>query len=176
MAETVFWSIALDEGPQWVEMNLVMVPEQDDPGDKIDGGYSVREPSEGDYTALLDIEAEDHRVEGQVAEVAQRGLALAEVVEGEADAPLPHRGEQLDEVGAERDHVLGDLEEEPGGVDAGLAQDLGDARDAAAVEGVVGLTPVVVEVVPRMRAAVRFGSVHWKLAFALICGSACART
>src|SRR5262249_24920507 len=46
-------------------------------------------------------------------------------------------------------------------------------RDAAAAEGVV---PVVVEVFPKARAPTRLGSVHWKFAFALICGSACART
>ena len=33
-AETVFWSVALDQGEQWVEMNLVAVPEQPVPVDE----------------------------------------------------------------------------------------------------------------------------------------------
>jgi len=47
-------------------------------------------------------------------------------------------------------------------------------RDAALP--VEGVTPDVLLVFPRIRAPVRCGSTHWKLAFALICGSACART
>ena len=59
LADTTFWSVLLQEGAQWVEMNRVAVPEQDEPGDSIEGGYTVREATaEADSVAVADIEAE----------------------------------------------------------------------------------------------------------------------
>ncbi len=54
VADTVFWPLALEQDRQWVEMNLVSVPEQPEPETKV-GGYELREP---DYDAVAEIEAE----------------------------------------------------------------------------------------------------------------------
>ena len=58
LANTIFWSLALEEGRQWVEMNLFSVPEQDTPADTIGEGYQVREATDADRGAIADIEAE----------------------------------------------------------------------------------------------------------------------
>jgi hypothetical protein len=59
LAEEKFWSVMLEEGPQWVEMNWLAVPEQDDPADALEGGYTLREATpEADSAAVADIEAE----------------------------------------------------------------------------------------------------------------------
>lgn len=58
VAETVFWPLALDEGAQWVEMNLVAVPEQPEPDDSLEGGLHVREASESDYDAIARLDGE----------------------------------------------------------------------------------------------------------------------
>jgi hypothetical protein len=56
-ADTVFWSVALDEGEQWVEMNLVAVPEQSEPGNDLGGGYAVVEVDDSNEKALAEVEA-----------------------------------------------------------------------------------------------------------------------
>jgi hypothetical protein len=58
LAQTMFWSLALDEGKEWVEMNLVAVPEQPEPEDSLEGGYSVRAATTADFGAVADLEAE----------------------------------------------------------------------------------------------------------------------
>ncbi|HXH20620.1 MAG TPA: hypothetical protein VNN10_01230 [Dehalococcoidia bacterium] len=57
-ADTVFWSVGLEEGEQWVEMNLVAVPQQDEPG-----------PEAGDYSL---VEADDKEIAQVEAEVTGR--------------------------------------------------------------------------------------------------------
>ena len=52
LAETVFWSVALDEGPEWVEMNHVSLPEQTEPGDALIEGFTVREATDADLAAI----------------------------------------------------------------------------------------------------------------------------
>src|SRR5690606_8418876 len=52
MAETVFWGVALEEGEQWVEMNLVAIPEQEEPGDSPAEGYTLREATAADREAI----------------------------------------------------------------------------------------------------------------------------
>jgi hypothetical protein len=58
LAQTVFWSLILDEGKEWVEMNLVSVPEQAEPADSIAEGYTVRAATTDDFDAVADLEAE----------------------------------------------------------------------------------------------------------------------
>jgi hypothetical protein len=58
LADTVFWPLALDQGPQWVEMNFVAVPEQPEPEADLEGGFQVREASEADYEAIARIDGE----------------------------------------------------------------------------------------------------------------------
>jgi hypothetical protein len=59
LADTTFWSVLLQEGAQWVEMNAVAVPEQDEPADTLDGGYTVREATaEADSAAVADLESQ----------------------------------------------------------------------------------------------------------------------
>ena len=57
LAETVFWSCMLAEGSEWVEMNHVSLPEQEEPGDTIADGFSVREASDADLPAIGEIES-----------------------------------------------------------------------------------------------------------------------
>lgn len=52
LSETVFWSVALDEGPEWVEMNHVSLPEQPEPADALGDGFSVREASDADLAVI----------------------------------------------------------------------------------------------------------------------------
>jgi len=56
-ADTVFWSIAMDEGEQWVEMNLVAVPEQPERPRELEGGYVVRDCGPLDDEAVCAVEA-----------------------------------------------------------------------------------------------------------------------
>jgi hypothetical protein len=59
LADTTFWSVMLQEGAQWVEMNRIAVPEQDEPGDTIEGDYTLREArAESDAAAVAGLEAE----------------------------------------------------------------------------------------------------------------------
>jgi len=58
VAETLFWGLALDEGQQWVEMNLVAVPEQPEPAETVGDAYSLRDVSAADFEALAAIDAE----------------------------------------------------------------------------------------------------------------------
>lgn len=56
LSETVFWSVALDEGPEWVEMNHVSLPEQTEPAEGLEDGYSVREASDADLAAIASLD------------------------------------------------------------------------------------------------------------------------
>jgi hypothetical protein len=58
LAQTVFWSLALDEGREWVEMNWVAVPEQAEPDSKVNGGYTVRAATPDDFGVVTGLEAE----------------------------------------------------------------------------------------------------------------------
>jgi hypothetical protein len=58
LAQMIFWGLALDEGPEWVEVNQVAVSEQPEPENTLDGGYTVREATPEDAAAIADIEAE----------------------------------------------------------------------------------------------------------------------
>jgi hypothetical protein len=57
-AEMVFWKSALDEGPEWVEMSWVAVPEQPEPGIALAEDFVVREPTEKDKDVVADIDAQ----------------------------------------------------------------------------------------------------------------------
>ena len=61
LSETVFWSVGLDEGPEWVEMNLVSAPELPEPGSDLAEGYSVREASDKDLEAIADLDGANGR-------------------------------------------------------------------------------------------------------------------
>ncbi len=56
-AETLFWSMALEDGPEWVEMTLASVPEQSEPESELVDGYRVREATAADAAAISDLEA-----------------------------------------------------------------------------------------------------------------------
>ncbi len=58
LAETMFWESALVEGGHWVELDYLTVPEQDDPGNTIEGGFQVRDASEADRDTISRLEAE----------------------------------------------------------------------------------------------------------------------
>jgi hypothetical protein len=58
MSEMVFWKSALDEGPEWVEMNWAAVPEQPGPGIAAGDSFIVREATDKDRDVIADIEAE----------------------------------------------------------------------------------------------------------------------
>lgn len=58
LADTVFWSILLEEGPQWVELNWVAVPEQPEPEPTVAGGFTVREATDADRDAIAQIDGE----------------------------------------------------------------------------------------------------------------------
>jgi hypothetical protein len=56
-AEMVFWKSALEEGPEWVEMSWVAVPEQPEPGIAVDDDFIVREATERDREVIAEIDA-----------------------------------------------------------------------------------------------------------------------
>ena len=58
LADVVLWSLAFEEGEQWVEMNLIMPPEMPEPANTIEGGFTVREATAADRDTIADIEAE----------------------------------------------------------------------------------------------------------------------
>ena len=58
LAETIFWESALAEGGHWVELDWLAVPEQDDPGDSIEGGFQVRDATQADRDTVSRLEAE----------------------------------------------------------------------------------------------------------------------
>src|SRR3954451_860669 len=71
-------------------------------------------------------------VEGEALEVAERGIAGPEVVHGEPDAERPQAGEDRRRLFRVADqHALGDLELEPGRLDAVLGQGLAHRLDQA---------------------------------------------
>jgi hypothetical protein len=51
-AETLFWSVMLAKGPEWVEMNHVSLPEQEPPSDTLAEGFTVREATDADLAAI----------------------------------------------------------------------------------------------------------------------------
>jgi hypothetical protein len=57
LAETIFWSLLLQEGPQWVEMNQVAVPEQPEPEGAIEGGFNLVEATLPQHQELAEIES-----------------------------------------------------------------------------------------------------------------------
>jgi hypothetical protein len=57
-ANTTFWECTLAEGAHWVEMDYQAVPEQDDPGDSIEGGYQLRDATDTDRDTVSRLEAE----------------------------------------------------------------------------------------------------------------------
>jgi hypothetical protein len=56
-ADTVFWSVALDQGKEWVEMNLVAVPEQPLPSKDLGDLYEVMDAAHGHEQTIADVEA-----------------------------------------------------------------------------------------------------------------------
>jgi hypothetical protein len=58
LANTIFWALALEEGRQWVEMNLFSIPEQEEPPSAVGEGFQVREATEADGAAIAAIESE----------------------------------------------------------------------------------------------------------------------
>lgn len=57
LANTVFWSLALEEGEQWVEMNLVAVPEQPEPENSLGEGFSIRPAAAEDRESIRALES-----------------------------------------------------------------------------------------------------------------------
>ncbi len=57
-AEVIFWECALTEGGEWVEMDNLSVPEQEDPGDHIEGGFQGRDAGAADRETIAKLEAE----------------------------------------------------------------------------------------------------------------------
>ncbi len=68
-AETVFWLLALDQGRQWVEMNLFSLPEQPEPADEAGAGFRLRAATGADDAALIALEAEANGAEPLTAAV-----------------------------------------------------------------------------------------------------------
>jgi hypothetical protein len=58
LAVTLFWESTMLEGGHWVEMDYLTVPEQDDPGDSVEGGFQVRDATEADRDTVSRLEAE----------------------------------------------------------------------------------------------------------------------
>jgi hypothetical protein len=58
LAVTLFWESTLEEAGHWVEMDYLTVPEMDEPGDIIEGGYQVRDATESDRDTISRLEAE----------------------------------------------------------------------------------------------------------------------
>ncbi len=56
-ADTVFWSVALEPGDQWVEMNLVAVEEQAAPSNDLGDGFESVEVDASNEKALAEVEA-----------------------------------------------------------------------------------------------------------------------
>jgi hypothetical protein len=61
-AEPLLWELTLEEGGHWLELDYLSVPEMEDPGDSIDGGYLLRDATDTDRDTVSRLEAE---VEGQ---------------------------------------------------------------------------------------------------------------
>ncbi len=58
LAETTFWSLAMEAGEEWVEMSYVAVPELPEPDDSGGEGFGLRELTDADREAVATIEAE----------------------------------------------------------------------------------------------------------------------
>ena len=57
-AQQLFWDCLLTEAGHWVETDHLSVPEQDDPGDAIEGGYQARDATDEDRDTVSRLEAE----------------------------------------------------------------------------------------------------------------------
>ena len=57
LADTLFWSMGLKAGSEWVEMTLSSVPEQPEPDSDLGGGFLVREFTSSDAAAVSDLDA-----------------------------------------------------------------------------------------------------------------------
>ena len=57
-AETIFWECVLIESGHWVEMDHLSVPEQDAPGDTLEGGFQLRDATDADRDTVSRLEAE----------------------------------------------------------------------------------------------------------------------
>jgi hypothetical protein len=57
-AVTIFWDCALVEAGHWVEVDHLSVPEQDDPGNELEGGYQIRDATDADRDTVARLEAE----------------------------------------------------------------------------------------------------------------------
>ncbi len=57
-AETIFWECVLIEDGHWVEMDHLSVPEQDEPGDAIEGGFQVCDATDADRDTVSRLDAE----------------------------------------------------------------------------------------------------------------------
>ncbi len=58
VADQIFWFLALEQGRQWVEMSLVAVPEQPEPGDSLTDAYTVRDVTDADCETIGAIDGE----------------------------------------------------------------------------------------------------------------------
>ena len=102
------------------------------------------------HERLVDLEL----VDGHPAQVGQRGIPGAVVVDGEADAQVADGAEHVEgALGVGHDRALGDLDGEPGGGDAVALEHVGDeARQVEVAEqpgrDVEGHGDVVAAVVP----------------------------
>ena len=57
-AQTTFWDCALVEAGHWVETDHLSVPEQDDPGNEIEGGFQLRDATDTERDTVARLEAE----------------------------------------------------------------------------------------------------------------------
>lgn len=57
-AEPLLWESTLVEAGHWLEMDYLAVPEQDDPGDSVEGGYKLRDATDADRDTVSRLEAE----------------------------------------------------------------------------------------------------------------------
>lgn len=57
LANQLFWESTLRESKHWVEVEYNAVPEQPEPSNELEGGFSIREAAATDRDAIADIEA-----------------------------------------------------------------------------------------------------------------------
>jgi len=85
-AEQIFWSLALDQGRQWLEMNLFAAPEQPEPGQEAGDGFRLRDATPSDNAAITALEAESSNAapltEAGLASLVENAKLLRLVVDG----------------------------------------------------------------------------------------------
>ncbi len=90
-SEKTFWGVMLEDGPEWVEMSLVAIPQQDEPADQLEGGFSLREATAADRAAVSGIEAAALELppltEAGMQSLADNSACLRLVLDG-AGAPV----------------------------------------------------------------------------------------